>query len=207
MQHEGHPAEIQLFAEWELDTKYRLEIDSAALHGVLGHINGAVKLEYQTKKAEDYGSLYIQVQLPDSNVVVQLLNASDKVVRTERANASGRADFFYLKPEDYYMRCFIDRNGDGVWTTGSFDDGEQPEEVFYFPKPMTVKAQWEIEQKWDARGIATMRQKPEKLIKQKADKKREQRNRNRDRKKEMERESRKRQSSSGGGLNMGGLKL
>ena len=117
-------------------------------------------------------------------------------MRTETANADGRADFFYLKPGDYYMRCFIDSNGDGVWTTGDFASGTQPEEVFYFPKPMTVKAQWEIEQKWDARGIKVMKQKPENLIKQKPDKVKERRNRNKERKAEMQRETRKRNSSS-----------
>ena len=53
-------------------------------------------------------------------------------MRTEAANADGRAEFFYLKPGEYYLRCFIDRNGDGVWTTGDYDAGLQPEETFYF---------------------------------------------------------------------------
>ena len=193
---EGRLREFQLFAEWELESEYRLQIDSASVKGMLGHWNKAISQEFKTKKAEEYGSLYIQVLLPDSNIIVQLLNSSDKPQRTERANAEGRADFFYLKPGDYYMRCFIDRNGDGVWTTGDFATGTQPEEVFYFPKPMTVKAQWEIDQKWDARGIPTMRQKPEKLVKQKPEKAKERKNRNAERKKEMQRESKKRNSQS-----------
>jgi hypothetical protein len=123
---------------------------------------------------------------------VQRLNSSDKPVRTERANAQGRADFYYLKPGDYYLRCFIDRNGDGVWTTGDYDSGTAPEETFYFPKPLTVKAQWEIDQQWDLRGIDTYKQKPERLTKQKADKKKDPRQRNKEREAAMERESKKR---------------
>ncbi len=201
---EGQPRSYQLFAEWEVESEYRLRIDSAAIHSVLGHWNKTVSQDFKTRKAEEYGSLYIQVMLPDSNIIVQLLNSSDKPQRTERANAEGRADFFYLKPGDYYMRCFIDRNGDGVWTTGDFASGTQPEEVFYFPQPMTVKAQWEIEQKWDARGIATMKQKPERLVKQKPDKAKQRRNRNAERKKEMQRESKKRNSQNAM-QGMGGL--
>ena len=127
---------------------------------------------------------------------MELLNGSDKPVRIEHANAEGRADFFYLRPGDYYMRCYIDSNGDEEWTTGDVAEGRQPEEVFYFPQPMTVKAQWEIEQKWDARGIPTMRQKPEKITKQKPDKARQLKNRNKERKKEMQRETKRRSSSS-----------
>lgn len=203
---EGRPREFQLFAEWDLDQQYCLEIDSATVLSIFGNTNKSIKQEFKTRKEEEYGSLYIQVLLPDSNIIVQLLNNSDKPIRTERANAEGRADFFYLKPGEYYLRCFIDRNNDGVWTTGEVATATQPEEVFYFPKPMTVKAQWEVEQSWDARGIATMKQKPDKLIKQKADKTKQIRNRNKERNEAMKRESRKRTSGSGNSI-MGGSSM
>ena len=193
---EGKLRDFQLFAEWELGNVYRLQIDSAAVTGILGHTNKPITQQFTIRKAEDYGALFIQVNLPDSNVIVELLNGSDKPVRIEHANAEGRADFFYLRPGDYYMRCYIDSNGDEEWTTGDVAEGRQPEEVFYFPQPMTVKAQWEIEQKWDARGIPTMRQKPEKITKQKPDKARQLKNRNKERKKEMQRETKRRSSSS-----------
>ncbi|MBQ7444251.1 MAG: Ig-like domain-containing protein [Bacteroidaceae bacterium] len=202
---EGQLRQWQLFAEWELESQYRLQMDSASVHSVMGHHNRAFSQEFKTKKAEEYGALFIKVQLPDSNIVVQLLNASDKPVRTQTAGADGRADFFYLKPGEYYMRCFIDANADGRWTTGDFDLGRQPEEVFYFPKPMTVKAQWEIEQGWDARGIEVMKQKPEKLVKQKPDKAKQRRNRNKERKAEMQRETKKRSSTSGSMPGIGSL--
>ena len=45
----------------------------------------------------------------------------------------------------------------------------QPEEVFYFPKPLTLRARWEVEQDWDVRGIPLNKQKPEAITKQKPD--------------------------------------
>ena len=59
----------------------------------------------------------------------------------------------------------------------------QPEEVFYFPKPLTLRARWEVEQDWDVRGIPLNKQKPEAITKQKpdADKKIKQRNAERER--------------------------
>lgn len=194
---EGDPRRYRLFAEWELDQQYTFEIDSAAVRGCLGNTNKAFKQDFRIPKEETYGALFIQCIVNDSNIVVQLLNGSDKPVRTEHANAQGRADFFYLKPGDYYLRCFIDSNGDGIWTTGDYDSGVAPEETFYFPKPLTVKAQWEIEQQWDLRGIEAMKQKPEKLVKQKADKKKDPRQRNKEREAAMERESKKRTQKSG----------
>ncbi|MBP5770583.1 MAG: Ig-like domain-containing protein [Bacteroidaceae bacterium] len=186
---EGAPCDFQLSVEWELGQQYSLEIDSAAVRGALGHTNQPLKQDFRVRKEEEYGALFIHALLPDTGVVVQLLNGSDKPVRTERADPTGRADFFYLKPGDYYLRCFVDRNGDGVWTTGEFDSANSAEEVFYFPKPMTVKAQWEIDQQWDVRGIAVMKQKPKKITKQKPDKEKKTKDRNKERDAAMKRQN------------------
>ena len=64
---------------------------------------------------------------------------------------------------------FLDRNGDGLWTTGCYEDGLQPEEVFYFPKPLTLRARWEVEQDWEPRSIPLNKQKPAAITKQKPD--------------------------------------
>lgn len=188
---ENDPRRFLLYAEWELGEQYSFEIDSAAVIGALGHTNQLIHQEFKVKKEEEYGALFIQVTARDSNITVSLLNTSGKPVRSERAGADGRADFFYLKPGDYYLSCFIDRNGDGTWTTGNFDESIPPEEVFYFPKPLTVKAQWEIEQQWDIRGIPVMKQKPEKITKQKPDKEKQLKQRNKERAAEMQKQKKR----------------
>ena len=82
------------------------------------------------------------------------------------------------------MRCFADKNGNGIWDVGEFESNLQPEQVFYFPKPMNVRAGWDVEQEWDVYGIPVMEQKPQALIKQKADKKKTPRERNKEREEE-----------------------
>ena len=163
---EESPRRVQLFAEWELGEQYELLIDSASVQGALGHTNNLIKQEFKVRKEEEYGALFIQVISADTGYVVQLLNNSDKPVRSVAATADGRADFYYLKPGEYYLRCFQDRNADGIWTTGDYDSGTRPEYVYYFPQPLTVKAQWEVEQQWDIHGIPVMKQKPLKITKQ-----------------------------------------
>lgn len=187
----NNPRQFQLFAEWELDNTYVFEIDSAGVQGALGNTNLPIRQEFRIPKEDTYGAIFIQCISNDSNIVVQLLT-NDKPVRTEPANAEGRADFFYLKPGEYYLRCFIDRNGDGEWTTGDYDKGIQPEETFYFPQAISLKAQWELDQQWNLRSIPAMKQKPEKITKQKADKQKDIRARNKEREAAMERESKKR---------------
>ena len=189
---EGNPRQYQLLVDWEMAAHYQLLIDSAVVKGALGHTNEPIKQDIRVRKEEDFGALFVHVLLPDTNVIVQLINNSDKPVATEHVNAEGRADFFYLKPGSYYMRCFIDRNHDGVWTTGDYDGGIAPEEMFYFPQAINVKAQWEVNQDWDARGIPAMKQKPAKITKQKPDKEKKIKQRNQGRDATMQRETNRR---------------
>ena len=190
---DGDLRSLQLYAEWDFGHQYKLEIDSAAIVSVLGHHNQPIKQSFSVKKEEEFGTLFIQTIPADSNAYIQLLNG-DKTAYTVRADADGRASFYFLKPGSYYMRCFIDSNGNGQWTTGEFKSGTRPEEVFYFPNELTIKAQWDVEQEWNMRSIPTMKQKPLRITKQKADKEKKIRNRNQERSASMQRASQKRQN-------------
>ena len=183
-----------LYAEWEQGGKYRFTIDTAAVVNVMGEPCRAIKNEFSVKSEDDYGSLFVHVLLPDTaRVIVQLLNKSDKCVAEQLADKNGRADFFYLRPTEYYMRCFIDGDADGVWSTGEFVGSRPPERVFYFPKPITVKAKWDMEQDWAPLEIPRIGQKPKEITKQKPDKEKniKQRNKEREQQKQQEKQARK----------------
>ncbi len=179
---EGDLRSFMLYAEWAPGNKYKFEADSNAVRSILGKESIAFKKEISVSAEEEFCALFIQLIMPDTSAVVQLLDNGDKVVRSSKS-VNHRADFFYLKPGEYYIRAFIDKNNDGEWTPGDYATGRQPEEMFYFPKPLTLRAQWEIEQDWDVRGIPLNKQKPEAITKQKpeAEKKIKQRNAERQR--------------------------
>ena len=171
-----------LYAEWEQKRQYRFTIDSAAVVGVMGDPCKAIKNEFSVKSEDDFGSLFVHVLLPDTaQVIVQLLNRSDKCVAELPTDKKGRADFFFLKAGEYYLRCFVDNDGNGVWSTGEYDSTLQPEQVYYFPKPIFVKAKWDIEQDWSPRDIPYLGQKPREITKQKPDKEKNIKQRNKER--------------------------
>lgn len=177
-----------LYAEWEPKSNYQLVIDSMAFQGVLGNVSKQINTNLRIRSLDEFGTIFMKLNNLNlkrgEQAIVQLLNKSDKPVLQQVA-ANDRADFFYLKPGDYYIRLFIDRNGNGKWDTGNYDANLQPEEVFYFPKPIAVKAKWEMEQAWDVRGIARDKQKPTAITKQKPDKKKDIKNRNKEREEQM----------------------
>ncbi len=189
---EGCRKEYTLYAEWQPKEQYSFQVDSAAIVSVLGNTNKPIKQEFRVRDMEEYGALFVRVIAPkDTGIVVQLLSRGDKPMRQLRADKDGNADFFYLKPGEFFLRCFIDRNGNDKWDTGDYASGTQPEEVFYFPKGLEVKAKWDIEQEWNIRNIEVSKQKPLEITKQKPDKKKDIKSRNR------EREEEKRKGKSG----------
>lgn len=178
----GRDFSFRLMGEWRPGQQYVIVVDSAAMTSVFGHRNRRMEQKFNIAKDDEFGSFFVNLQGldGDTTAIVELLDGRGKVVRRCRA-PQGRADFFYLKPGDYYLRLLLDRDGDGMWTTGEFETGLPPEEVYYNPVKFNVRARWDIEQDWNFRTLPLTEQKPAELIKQKADPKKTVKNRNAER--------------------------
>ena len=172
----------RLYAEWEADSTYQVEIDTAAFINIYGKRSEALKRTIRMRSLDSYSTLFVALQGDWHDAIVQLLSGADKVVKSIKAN-NGHADFYFLTPGTYYLRLFRDLNGNDVWDTGDYDQHLQPEPVYYYPDGLTLKAQWEITQNWNPTALPLAKQKPQKITKQKPDKERTIRNRNADRKK------------------------
>ncbi|MGI6572419.1 MAG: hypothetical protein ACOX19_03130 [Fermentimonas sp.] len=61
---------------------------------------------------------------------------------------------------EVYARLIVDENGDGVWTTGNYEEQLQPEEVFYYPGLFTIREYSDHSESWDIRTKPVIEQKP-----------------------------------------------
>ena len=176
---EGKTRSYCLYAEWKPGQTYKFQADTAAFVDIFGIENSKIECNIKISPLESFGALFVHLTMPDTLAVIQLLDASGKILQAQ-ATVNNRADFFYLQPATYYIRAFIDTNGNGVWDTGSYDEGLQPEPMYYFPRPIPIKVRMEIEQDWDPRSIPLIKQKAPEITKQKPDqeKKIKQRNKN-----------------------------
>lgn len=151
---------------WKPKTKYRVTIDSLAVTDIYGNHNRPFVQEVSTHAIEDYAALFFNIgDLGPDSAIVELLT-SDKPVRLEPVR-NGVATFEYVTPGAYYARLFIDRNHNGRWDTGSVADTLQPEDVFYFPKKLNLKKNWDVEQQWNIYETPVDLQKPEDIKKNK----------------------------------------
>lgn len=169
----------ELKGEWRPDIEYSLEVDSAAFVDIYGLASKPIKQGFKVGSLDTYGTLLVNIthQFDNQPLLVQLLNSQDNVVKQVKA-VNGVAEFFYLKPDKYYMRLIVDRNDNGVWDTGCYEKDEQAEEVYYYPQLIECKAKWDVTESWDPLARELSHQKPSAITKQKPDKEKKVKNQN-----------------------------
>lgn len=167
-----------LRAEWRPDIEYSLEIDSLAFTDIYGVASAKLKKGFKVGSLDDYSSLVLNIQqLKGKNICVELLSREDKAVKSVQTT-NGYATFYYIKPGTYYARLFVDTNNNGVWDTGDYNTGLQPEEVFYYPYNIECKAKWDMNLNWDITAKPLDQQKPNEIKKQKGEQQRKIQQRN-----------------------------
>lgn len=158
------PMTIRLVARLEEGKQYELQLDSASLYDIYGVTHDAQTFSLQLKTKEDYSTLRVKIQPFVSNARLQLLSKRDEVLRELPADENGTL-FSFLKPDEYYLRLYIDTNDDQQWTTGSWEEKRQPEAVYYFPSKIQTKSNWDFEEEWDYTAVDQLKAKPAELIK------------------------------------------
>ena len=171
--------DFEILANWRPGIEYSLEIDSAAFEDIYGLVSNPYKQGIKVKTEDEYSSLKLTIAGidDDSLMIVQLLNASDAPQREVHVN-NHVALFTFVKPAAYYVRAFIDSNGNGIWDTGDYDADLQAEAVYYYPREIECKEKWDISQTWNVPATPRYRQKPGKITKQKPDAAKQLQNRN-----------------------------
>ena len=184
------PRRYEILADWQPDREYQLKIDSTAITGLYGLHTDKVDQSFKVKKLDEYGTLFFNIRGVNQPAIVELLDAAGKVIRQQWVTPEGTADFYYLAPNTkYYVRMFMDRNGNGKWDTGNVEKRMQPEEVYYLPKSWEMKANFDFEETWDIHSTPVDKQKLDEIKKQKPEEVKKVQERNKERAKKLGRTS------------------
>ena len=126
---------------------------------VYGLYNDPLKKEMKVRGLEEYANIYLKVNVRD-NAFIELLGSGEKVMRTVPVTG-GTAQILNVNPGNYFLRLTIDANGNGEWDTGNYLNHVQPEEVYYYPKRLRLRANWDLDEDWNIYQTALDLQKPE----------------------------------------------
>ena len=179
--------QYEILADWKLGVEYSLEIDSAAFVDIYGLVSNPYKQGIKVKTLDEFSSLTLNisgVEAVDTTIIVQMLTSQDAVTQEVRVT-KGKAEFKYVTPGKFYLRAFIDANGNGVWDTGDYDADRQAEAVYYYSKELECKEKWDVTESWNLTATPRFRQKPQAIVKQKPDQAKKLKNRNIERAKQL----------------------
>ncbi len=141
---------IKTKTKWTPGANYLLTVDSAAIEDVYGLKSDSIGKQFTVKSLERYGLILIDfgVQGQD-DWLVQLLGSRGKIVQQKYVSKSGKLAFQYLNVGSYELKLVLDKNKNGKWDTGNYEEKLQPEQVFYYPMKVEVRAEWAVEVSWE----------------------------------------------------------
>ncbi len=170
---------------WTPGTQYTVEADSAAFNDIYGNSSSPIKKGMTVRKESDFTTITFHVAATEQAPYVgQLLDSGQKVVK-QTSSPTGDLTFQFVKPGDYYLRVWVDSNGNGLWNTGCYADDLQAETVYYYPEKFECKAHWPFERNWNPATTAKQSLKPDAITKQKGDKQKKIKNQNAERARKM----------------------
>lgn len=102
-----------------------------------------IKALYTFSKTEDLGLLKGSINTTLNSFFIQLLDKSGKVIK--EIDSERNFIFRNIAPGEYNIRILIDNNGDGEWSLGNILKNIPPEEVYFYPEALIIRANWERE--------------------------------------------------------------
>ncbi|MBL0046917.1 MAG: Ig-like domain-containing protein [Bacteroidetes bacterium] len=142
---------FEIGAAFAEDSAYTLLIPSGTFEGYDGLQNDTLKIQFRMLTQRDYGTLKFAVKLKENsgNFILQMLDEAEHVVNERFLTKSEILIYEYIKPQNYKFKLIFDSNSNQKWNTGNFLQHLQPEKVMYYPQILTIRANWDLEEKWD----------------------------------------------------------
>lgn len=90
--------------------------------------------------------LHIEIGNKKNNLLVQLIDDMENIVKTQTVDATGKSSFSQIKEGKYNLRAIFDLNNNGKYEP-------HMDSVSYFPRKLEIKAGWDIVQDWDLSSL------------------------------------------------------
>jgi hypothetical protein len=141
---------IQIKEKWKEEQNYRVIIPDSTFISINKLANDSLVAEFKTRATKDFGTFKVGITMDHNpgTYIIQLLDEKEKILEEGMIDKPGKIQFDYLSPGKYKLKAILDKNHNGQWDSGMYLKHIQPEEVFYFPKTIEVRGNWDIEESW-----------------------------------------------------------
>lgn len=130
------------------DSIYHLFIPPATFTDIFGLTNDTIKVDFKTQEEKYYGTLKLSLKMKIRIAyMLQLMNEKGEIF-DYASSEKGVFSYQYLPPGPYKLRIIYDKNGDEKWTSGDYLSKKKPETIIYYPSPITIRSNWDLELDW-----------------------------------------------------------
>ena len=133
-----------LKAKLAKEDKYLFIADKGSFGNIFHENSDSLGIKFSIKDPETYSKLTIDIKNYTGDMIIQLLDKTEKLVAENHMKKEGKIVFPLIETGVYRLRIIYDLNGDGKWTTGDFTTHRQPEPVTYYPNEIEFKPGWEL---------------------------------------------------------------
>ncbi|MEO8886394.1 MAG: Ig-like domain-containing protein [Mucilaginibacter sp.] len=147
----GNTKRFSIRYPWRQNATYLLTFSEGALTGFFGEKNKVANKRFSLDKPDNYSLLTLKISVPDTarSYIVELLNETANVLRTDVIKKNASLDYRNYLVGKYKVRVTYDTNRNGKWDSGSLKENRQPEHVWIDPKLMTLRPNFDIEETVD----------------------------------------------------------
>ena len=154
---------FQIKHPWEGSGNYQLFISQGAFKDIFNLTNDSLRIDFRIRSLKYYGAIKLNLNNLDNdyNHIVQLLDSKENLIEEDiiigvkdtisvssMPVLSHSIIYKYLNPKKYRVKMIYDINDNGKWDTGNYIEKLQPEKIIYYPDPITIRSNWDIELKW-----------------------------------------------------------
>ena len=146
---------ISIFSQQEVEIdfkkepleKYSFTTEKGAFTDLLDRESDSTGYRVSTRDVADYGNLQLKLEgIKSFPIIVELTNDKGNVIASAYSEGETVLDFNLIEPAMFTVRIIYDENKNKIWDTGSYLEKRQTEEVRYFPTPVEVRANWDVNQ-------------------------------------------------------------
>lgn len=112
--------------------------------------NDTLIATFRTRQEADYASLSSKINSKTEKypALVQLVDEKDNIYKEIIIQQDSTVEFGFLMPGMYRLKIIFDSNSNGRWDTGNYLSKLQPELVKYYPEPIQIRSNWDVDIKW-----------------------------------------------------------
>lgn len=148
----------------EPGASYSLKVDTAAIVGLYDAVSAPAQKDLKIASETELGNLSITLtgHPEGSPLYLYLLSSTEEILATAQPDTVGVVRFTELAPGAYYLKLYVDLNGNGSWDAGIYPS-TPPEPVRYLPQAVNVQARFDTKQAWAYDGTPLSKQRPKDL--------------------------------------------